>query len=586
MITRLTLRNFKSVKEEVYDFTQFDLLVGRNNSGKSTVLQALAIWQFCVDEFSRSKRGGSKGIQVVLPNFTALPLPEFNLLWKNRTDRAYPVDEKSGKRKQEFILIEILVEWPRDEKNSDEFGVELRYQTPQTIYAVPQGGWARFRQLEREDRLPRTAYVPPFSGLETNEKWLDDSPIRQQVGKGQPGSVLRNLLLRVGRPTQGSSNDKDSRDKSPPPDWRELASTIERWFSVQIHEPRYESAKDVYISVEYLQGDKDFDIIAGGSGFHQTLTLLAFMYGYHPTTILLDEPDAHLHVNLQREILDYFKRKSLELGTQFIIATHAEEFVRGVDATQILSLLTHQPKRIQSAPEVLRAMAEVSNDEIARLITSPYILYVEGESDERILRAWANACGAEEAMDKLCFKSMRGGDKARMKKDADRHFEALKQIIPTIVRLMLFDYDEDSTYHPPPDNPRLNEWGRKNIENYLLVPDAWKRAALQQLKWGEDALLAYPVLHAIDTFFAEQNLTLPPGRTWRDVSANVFSVVDGKQILFEGNDSLFQTLRAGSTPLELLRERVAMNMTAEEIHEDVHRFMDKALALVSNSLAD
>jgi AAA15 family ATPase/GTPase len=81
MITRLTLENFKTVKEQSYDFKSFDLLVGRNNCGKSTVLQALAIWQFCVDEFRRSKRSGSKGIQVVLPNFTALPVPTFNLLW-------------------------------------------------------------------------------------------------------------------------------------------------------------------------------------------------------------------------------------------------------------------------------------------------------------------------------------------------------------------------------------------------------------------------------------------------------------------------------------------------------------------------
>jgi len=38
MITKLTLRNFKSVDQQTYEFTQFDLLVGRNNSGKSTVL--------------------------------------------------------------------------------------------------------------------------------------------------------------------------------------------------------------------------------------------------------------------------------------------------------------------------------------------------------------------------------------------------------------------------------------------------------------------------------------------------------------------------------------------------------------------
>ena len=107
MITKLTLRNFKSVSEQTYEFTQFDLLVGRNNSGKSTVLQALAIWQFCVDEFHRSKRSGSTGIQVVLPNFTALPVPEFNLLWKDRTDRYWPLVD--GKKKQEYILIGIDV---------------------------------------------------------------------------------------------------------------------------------------------------------------------------------------------------------------------------------------------------------------------------------------------------------------------------------------------------------------------------------------------------------------------------------------------------------------------------------------------
>src|SRR3984885_3841757 len=121
MITRLTLRNFKSVGEQNYRFTQFDLLVGRNNSGKSTVLQALAIWQFCVDEFHRSKRSGSKGIQVVLPNFTALPVPEFNLLWKDRTERAYP--RANGKKHQQYILIDIDVEWRRDTGELDSFGV-------------------------------------------------------------------------------------------------------------------------------------------------------------------------------------------------------------------------------------------------------------------------------------------------------------------------------------------------------------------------------------------------------------------------------------------------------------------------------
>ncbi len=126
MITKLTLHNFKSIGEQSYGFTNFDLLVGRNNGGKSTVLQALAIWQFCVDEFRRSKRSGKKGIQVVLPNFTALPVPQFNLLWKDKTDRRYAEVEGKRSKTPEYILIHIAVEWQRAEGKKGVFAIDLR----------------------------------------------------------------------------------------------------------------------------------------------------------------------------------------------------------------------------------------------------------------------------------------------------------------------------------------------------------------------------------------------------------------------------------------------------------------------------
>jgi hypothetical protein len=224
-------------------------------------------------------------------------------------------------------------------------------------------------------------------------------------------------------------------------------------------------------------------------------------------------------------------------------------------------------------------MAEVSNEEIAQVMASPYILYVEGESDERILRAWAAPCDAQAAMEKVCFKSMGGGDKATMKTRADEHFAALRQIVPEVSRLMLLDYDDRATYHPGPDNLTLVEWKRKNIENYLLVPDAWGRAAALQFGAGE--LFVQPVLRAIDGFFVGQNLTLPPGRTWRNVTANVFSAVDGKRILFEDDNSLFQQLRAGAPSVQLIREQIAGSMAADEIHEDVHQFMGRLVSLVT-----
>ena len=538
MITELTLRNFKSIEEQAYEFAQFDLLVGRNNSGKSTILQALAIWQFCVDEFRRVKRRGKTGKQVVLPNFTALPVPEFNLLWREKTDRRYP--KVNGAKKQEFILIEIDVTWVTDsiQPSQHSFGVKLRYSSPQTIYAIPSEGWESFRNLEGEgdqsnSLFPVIAYVPPFSGLEPNEEWRDDGPLRKQVGKAQPGSVLRNLLLRVW---------EENRE-----DWTEIKRVIKQWFSVDLSNPKYERGVDTQIVCEYSQEGKSYDIISGGSGFHQTLTLLAFFYGYKPTTILLDEPDAHLHVNLQREILDYFKnQKALQRNTQFLIATHAEEFIQGVDVRQIISLLVRIPKRVESTPAILTAMADVSNLEITQLseLSIPILLYVEGETDERLLRGWSTPLGMQEILNQVCFRVMRGGSKDKMKADSDSHFKGVQQVIPSAKRLILLDYDDETTFHPEQDNPVLYEWQRKNIENYLLVSDAWTRAALKKIGIGNDDIFSSPIRKIIEDFFAGENLTLPPGQSWRTVKANIFQVVDGKRLLFENSDSLFQRLKS------------------------------------------
>lgn len=598
MITRLTLKNFKRIQEQTYAFSEFDLLVGRNNSGKSTVLQALAIWQFCVDTFRHSQRRGTTGIQVVLPNFTALPVPEFNLLWNNRTDRQYPVVD--GKKKQEFILIEIGVEWRQAPDETAQFTVQLRYHSPQTVYAIPKEGWTHFRKLDEAEALPKIAYVPPFSGLEPSEKWLDRSPIRQQVGKGQPGSVLRNLLLRVSQPeesrnageSEANQTDKQkakqrakkkAKKKEEPVDWKALVACVERWFGVEVLRPTYDPAKDVYIVVEYRQGDKDYDIIAGGSGFHQVLTLLGFLYGYKPTTILLDEPDAHLHVNLQRALLDYFKSRSNDQGVQFLIATHAEEFAKGVNPSQIYSLLrSEQPRRIDNTENVLRAMADVSNEDIARAGSSPVVVYVEGEVDERLIRAWAGQCGGVNYVDHVYFKPLGGGDKTGMLDRSGAHFKALREILPQTRQLILFDRDKDP-HEPEPENKALYKWPRRNIENYLLVPDAWRRAAAGKLGVPTDDLLFTPVAERIDDFFARESLTLPPGADWRTLKARGFQDVDGKQLLFEGEDSLFQLLRRAEPPVEVLKEQIALCMTPDEIHEDVHRFIGKIVDLVRSS---
>ncbi|MDR3246912.1 MAG: AAA family ATPase [Prevotellaceae bacterium] len=573
MIHKLILKNFKKMKEETFLFSNFDLIVGTNNSGKSTILQALAIWQFCVEQFRLARKKGINGIQIVLPNFTALPVPEFNLLWTDKTDRKYEDDLKHpGKKNQLYIYITIDVYWKTDSGEEKNFCVRLSYQSPQSVYARPLNGWSEFTSFDQPGEMPSIVYVPPFSGLEPHERWLAEANVRQNVGKAQPGSVLRNLLYRVVNREGVAIKDN--------PDWAQIKSCVEKWFGIELLPPEFDPESSTEIVVEYRQNKKTFDVISGGSGFHQILTLLAFLFGYNrATTILFDEPDAHLHVNLQRQIISYLKENT---QMQFLIATHSEEFIGRVEFSSILSILSGKPTRVQSGHAVISALNIINNMDIVRTHDSPYILYLEGKDDERILSAWANTLNQTESYQKFypCF--LGGSTKKEMSTKADKHYEALKQIVPNLKRAILLDYDSEQTAINPPENqPVLNEWKRKNIDNYLLVPEAWKRAV--QKEGNIQDLFMEPYNNLIEEFFLRENLTLPTGNTWKNVKAQVFSIIDGKKLLFENKDSLFEQIKnVDDLKLKINRSMVASAMTQEEIHNDIDVFFNNLATIAED----
>jgi len=149
----IILKSFKKFEEETFLFNNFDLIVGANNTGKSTVLQALAIWQFCVEQFRNARKKGTNGIQIVLPNFTALPVPEFNLLWKDKTDRKYEQSSQNRGKNQIYIYIEIDVYWKNSENEVKNFCVQLRYQSPQALFARPLNGWSEFNEIDNTGEM-------------------------------------------------------------------------------------------------------------------------------------------------------------------------------------------------------------------------------------------------------------------------------------------------------------------------------------------------------------------------------------------------------------------------------------------------
>jgi len=143
------------------------------------------------------------------------------------------------------------------------------------------------------------------------------------------------------------------------------------------------------------------------------------------------------------------------------------------------------------------------------------------------------------------------------------------------------DYDNDETaFHPTVrEQPFFNEWKRKNIDNYLLVPHAWKRAVKRESNIQE--LFLEPYNSVIDKFFSERGLILIKGSSWKNIKTPGFDLVDGKKLLFENQDSLFEQIKnIEDTKLKINRSSVATAMTQDEIHEDVLLFFDNLKIIV------
>lgn len=78
MIHRVRLGSFKRFRDQSFELDDAVVLAGPNNSGKSTLLQAIATWKFGLDHWLAQREGGSRGVRrtgvaLTRKDFTAVP---------------------------------------------------------------------------------------------------------------------------------------------------------------------------------------------------------------------------------------------------------------------------------------------------------------------------------------------------------------------------------------------------------------------------------------------------------------------------------------------------------------------------------
>jgi hypothetical protein len=486
-------------------------------------------------------------------------------LWHQTLTALSKAELGPDQRPGEPRLIHIPVSGAQGLTQADPWSLtmELRYQSTELIYVKPVG--LGETDIPQQALTVSIVHCPPFSGIGAEEKRMDRGAQNLEVGRGKSGDILRNLLLEV-------SHHQEN--------WVALVADIQELFNVTLLPPEYSEALP-FILCEYLGGIAaegrgkgglpQFDIASGGGGFHQVLLLLSFFYARPATVFLLDEPDAHLHVILQRQIYDRLRTVASRRDCQLVIATHSEVILDSTPPVRVVSFLgkPHPLVREDQRDQVREAMSRLTTLDLLLAEQGRAVLYCEGQSDFDILRAWSQVLKhpAKRFFSKPFFPVNEG----RNPREAKGHLFAVHAIHPLIRGLLLLDGDNRSL----PDHELTAEglliirWHRYEIENYLVVPDAIRRMLSPE---PTDLFTASAASKAIDYLKTQ----LPPAFFTDPLvdSAAIVSVPASKELLPQMFDAAGRPLESGDFFL------IAQDMRAKEIHPEVVRVLDAISGLL------
>ena len=451
MLTKLTVRNFKQFDEVEIPLSDRVLLIGPNNSGKTTAMQALTLWELARREWNGratppSEANGTPAATLNRLSLTMIPTPSADALWRN-------LGSAEGE-------IETIVE---GESDGDRWrsGFRFVYANEESLYAVPlefdsdPSAHESVAPVPRAASQVRCAFLSPSAGLIDAEVAIPPGAINVRIGQGRTAEVLRNLCYTI----------YVDRAERYPQDWNRIVQRIETLFGIELEPPEYLSERGE-ISMTYRQGGIRLDLTAAGRGLHQTLLLLAHLTLNRGSVLLLDEPDAHLEVLRQRQIYQLLSETAQEHDSQLIVASHSEVLLNEAASKDLVVAFVGQPHVInQHTAEVVKSLEEIGWDQYAQALQAGWVLYLEGSTDLAMLQAFArrlNHTAAQRALEQPFVHYV-----ANNARSVQRHYNGLREAKRDLSAVALFDRPSGG---PPNLGPiPCLTWSRREIENYVCT---------------------------------------------------------------------------------------------------------------------
>lgn len=459
-LRRLALTKFRRFREHEIVFAPRTLLVGANNAGKSTAVQALLLVSLVTNRL--------RGL-----NFTRAPD------WLAETPAA-PWGVRPSLRGIDITLGQHVFHAYEDPPAE----VRAEFATGWTVdvfigiddvFAVirdPVGRAIAARRDVPTTALPRMAIQPQVGPVERGEVVLADRTVIEGLRASASAAHFRNQLRLFVEDL---------------PALRDAAA--ETWPGLDVRELEVPALldTDAHLSLEVRDGAFVGELATMGHGLQMWLQMLWFLVrSQDAEVVVLDEPDVYMHPDLQRRLLRHLERRS----QQVIVATHSVEMMSEVEPEEIVTVdatrrRSRRARNLADAQKAIALIGGVHNLQLQRLWRAKRVIFVEGR-DLDILKRLHRTQFPRAPMSLDANPNMEtGGWSGWPMVPLVARFlrEAAEQDLPIYCML-------DSDYHWPEQlaerreqaadaSVNLTIWNRKELENLVLVPDAVHRALIR-----------------------------------------------------------------------------------------------------------
>lgn len=455
--TSVTFKNYKALKRYSVSLNEFNVLVGPNNAGKSTIVGVFRILSEGIRK-AASRKPQYIDIEGIDTFGYSIPLKELPVATEN-----------------------IFTNYDESEHAIVEFGLstgnklKLVFPEKNVCYLIPvQKG----KQVQSPSDFRRVynasvGIVPILGPVEHNEQLFQKEAARSALLSHRASRNFRNIWYHY------------------PDDFDEFRKLIgATWPGMDIECPEVDTSHEKPVLHMFCPEERyPREIFWAGFGFQVWCQMLTYIVRSKDDSLLIiDEPDIYLHSDLQRQLVEILRQSEPDV----LIATHSTEIISEAEPGDLLVInkKNRSARRIKHPAQlqnIFGALGSNLNPTLTQLAKSRRAVFVEGK-DFQILSSLSRKLDRQAIANRSDFAviPVEGFNPAKVR-DFSEGIEAT--LGTKILKGVIFDRDyrsDDEVKKLKKDFDKFCEFfhihERKEIENYLLIPSVLKKAIQKRVK--------------------------------------------------------------------------------------------------------